>query len=102
MDRKDGARVTASDSDCYIRIEGAPSVTKCTQAAFDFPPVKRRRVQGELSGGEVTSDAGALLLRQAWPEVRIVFRVDSGFCRWTGASATISATSSVLRAMSGC
>ena len=40
-------------------------MTKCTQGAFDFPPVKRRRVQAEFNGGEVTSDAGVLLLRQA-------------------------------------
>ena len=40
-------------------------MTECTQAGFDFPPVKRRRVEAEFSGGEVTSDAGVLLLRQA-------------------------------------
>ena len=40
-------------------------MSNCTQAAFDFPPVKRRRVQAQFSGGEVTSDGGVLLLRQA-------------------------------------
>jgi len=40
-------------------------MTNCTQAAFDFPPVKRRRVQAEFSGGDVTSDGGVMLLRQA-------------------------------------
>ena len=40
-------------------------MTECTQGAFDFPPVKRRRVQAEFSGGEVTSDGGVMLLRQA-------------------------------------
>jgi len=40
-------------------------MTNCTQAGFDFPPVKRRRVQAEFSGGEVTSDGGVMLLRQA-------------------------------------
>ena len=40
-------------------------MTECNQAAFDFPPVKRRRVQAEFSGGEVTSDGGVMLLRQA-------------------------------------
>ncbi len=40
-------------------------MTECTQAAFDFPPAKRRRVQAEFSGGDVTSDGGAVLLRQA-------------------------------------
>ncbi len=40
-------------------------MSNCTQAAFDFPPVKRRRVQAQFSGGEVTSDGGVMLLRQA-------------------------------------
>ena len=40
-------------------------MTKCTQAGFEFPPVKRRRVQADFSGGEVTSDGGVMLLRQA-------------------------------------
>jgi hypothetical protein len=40
-------------------------VTECTQAGFDFPVCKRRRVQASFDGGEITSDAGVLLLRQA-------------------------------------
>ena len=40
-------------------------MTNCNQAAFEFPPVKRRRVQAEFSGGDITSDGGVLLLRQA-------------------------------------
>ena len=40
-------------------------MTNCTQGAFGFPPVKRRRVEAEFSGGQVTSDGGVVLLRQA-------------------------------------
>jgi hypothetical protein len=40
-------------------------VTNCTQASFDFPALKRRRIQAEFSGGDVTTDGGVLLLRQA-------------------------------------
>ena len=40
-------------------------MTNCTQRGFDFPPVKRRRVEAQFSGGEVTSDGGVMLLRQA-------------------------------------
>jgi len=40
-------------------------VTECTQAAFNFPVCKRRRVQASFDGGDITSDAGVLLLRQA-------------------------------------
>ena len=40
-------------------------MTKCTQSAFEFPSVKKRKVQCEFNGGEITSDGGILLLRQA-------------------------------------
>ena len=41
------------------------SITECTQVSFDFPPVKRRRIEARFSGGDITSDGGLLLLRQA-------------------------------------
>ena len=40
-------------------------MTECTQIGFDFPPVKRRRIEAQFSGGDITSDGGLLLLRQA-------------------------------------
>ena len=40
-------------------------MTECTQVSFDFPPVKRRRIEARFSGGDITSDGGLLLLRQA-------------------------------------
>jgi hypothetical protein len=39
-------------------------MTECTQDIFDFPVFKRRKVQAEFSGGDITSDGGVLLLRQ--------------------------------------
>jgi hypothetical protein len=39
-------------------------VTSCTQTSFEFPPLKRRKVQAEFTGGDITSDGGVLLLRQ--------------------------------------
>jgi len=39
-------------------------VTECYQNPLDFPSVSRRRVQADFTGGEITSDAGVLLLRQ--------------------------------------
>ena len=39
-------------------------MTECTQASFEFPPCKRRRVEADFSGGSITSDGGVLLLRQ--------------------------------------
>jgi len=40
-------------------------VTNCTQESFEFPVVKRRKVEAEFSGGDITSDGGVLLLREA-------------------------------------
>ena len=40
-------------------------MTNCTQASLDFPVCRRRRVQAGFSGGEITSEGGVLLLRQA-------------------------------------
>ena len=39
-------------------------MTKCTQAFFDFPLCKRRRVETSFDGGDITSDGGVLLVRQ--------------------------------------
>lgn len=38
--------------------------TECTQERFDFHPLNRRDVVARFDGGEITSDAGALLLRE--------------------------------------
>ncbi len=39
-------------------------MTKCTQSGFEFAPHFRRGVVADFQGGTMTSDAGALLLRQ--------------------------------------
>jgi hypothetical protein len=39
-------------------------VTNCTQQSFAFPACKRRRVEANFDGGDITSDGGVLLLRQ--------------------------------------
>ena len=38
-------------------------MTECTQSKLEFPPLNRRKVKAEYSGGNVTSDNGVLLLR---------------------------------------
>jgi hypothetical protein len=40
-------------------------VTNRTQLELEFPGVKRRKVQASFTGGEVTSDGGVLVVRQA-------------------------------------
>jgi hypothetical protein len=39
-------------------------LTQCTQSSFEFEPHFRRAVVADFQGGRMTSDAGALLLRQ--------------------------------------
>jgi hypothetical protein len=39
-------------------------MTNCTGTLFEFPACKRRKVEAEFKGGDVTSDGGVLLLRQ--------------------------------------
>jgi hypothetical protein len=40
-------------------------VTDCNQFEINFPGCKRRKVEASFTGGEVSSDGGVLLLRQA-------------------------------------
>lgn len=40
-------------------------MTKCYQRTFEFPRVNRRVVEAGFDGGDITSDGGVLLLRQA-------------------------------------
>ncbi len=40
-------------------------MTKCYQKSFEFPRVNRRTVEASFAGGDMTSDGGVLLLRQA-------------------------------------
>lgn len=39
-------------------------MTNCTQESFQFPACKRRRVEANFQGGDITSDGGVLLLGQ--------------------------------------
>lgn len=40
-------------------------MTNCTHKSFSFPRVNCRAVEASFQGGDVTSDGGVLLLRQA-------------------------------------
>ena len=40
-------------------------MTNCTQESFQFPACKRRKVEANFQGGDITSDGGVLLLQQA-------------------------------------
>jgi len=38
--------------------------TQCSESSFQFQPLGNRDVVAQFKGGDITSDAGALLLRQ--------------------------------------
>ena len=40
-------------------------MTNCAFSSIEFPSVKKRKIQADFSGGEISSDGGVLLLRQA-------------------------------------
>jgi len=53
--------------------------TQCTPKLFEFAPVEKRRVQAAFDGGDVTSNAGGLLLGAADRAIRLVERVAACF-----------------------
>ena len=52
-------------------------MTKCTRAAVEFPPLKRRKVEAEFTGGDVTSDGGVLLLRSIDRQLGLTQAIDA-------------------------
>jgi hypothetical protein len=48
--------------------------TECSPTLFEFEPVDRRQVVAGFDGGEVTSDAGALLLARTDRAIRLIDR----------------------------
>jgi hypothetical protein len=53
--------------------------TECTQATFAFHPLAGREVVGSFSGGDITSDGGALLLREVEQRTGILRQFAAGF-----------------------
>jgi DDE family transposase len=63
--------------------------TECSQDSFDFGTVEGRAVVGAFDGGEITSDAGALLLGQTDKAIRLVSRLAQCFRDGRDPDATI-------------
>ena len=55
-------------------------MTECYQKSFEFPACKSRKVRVDFNGGEVTSDAGVLLLRQADRKLRLTKNLHHLLC----------------------
>ena len=54
-------------------------VAECTRRTFEFHGVGRRRISARFDGGEITSDGGALLLREVERRIGVVRRFASCF-----------------------
>src|ERR1051326_6758024 len=46
------------------RKRAASAMTECTQSSFSFAALYRREIVAEFDGGDITTDAGGLLLRE--------------------------------------
>ena len=61
------------------RKTSSPAVTECTQSSFSFASHFRRQVTARFDGGAITSDAGALLLREVDRRIDLLPRVAACF-----------------------
>jgi hypothetical protein len=53
--------------------------TECTQSSFGFHPLYQREVVARFDGGDITTDAGGLLLREVEQKTGIVRRLAACF-----------------------
>ena len=51
------------------------SVTACYQTSLQFPSVKRRKVEADFAGGNISGNGGAMLLRQVDRQLGLCRRV---------------------------
>jgi hypothetical protein len=56
-------------------LEGDFAVTVCTTKVIEFSRCKRRKVQAQFCGGEITSDGGVMLLREADRRLKLTERI---------------------------
>ena len=50
-------------------------MTKCTTRTIEFTRCKRRKVQADFDGGEITSDAGVMLLSEVDKKLKLTERI---------------------------
>ena len=51
-------------------------MSNCTRTPINFPALKRRTIEANFTGGDVTSDGGVLLLREIDRRLRLLNAVD--------------------------
>ena len=53
--------------------------TQCTQVEFEFSKHHRRRVTAQFDGGAISSDGGAILLREVDRRLKLLERLATCF-----------------------
>ena len=54
-------------------------MTECTQSSFSFAALYRREIVAEFDGGDITTDAGGLLLREIDRRLNLTQRMAACF-----------------------
>ena len=58
--------------------------TECNQSSFEFHSLNQRKVIAKFDGGDITSDAGILLLREVEKRTGLIARLGAVFYAITG------------------
>ena len=72
-------------------------MTDCTAKSIEFPACKRRKVEAQFSGGDVTSDGGVMLLRQADRRMKLSERIAVHLDDWRRQKSCQHALEDLLR-----
>ena len=57
----------------------SPAITECSQSSFSFAKHLRRQVSAQFDGGVISSDGGALLLREVERRIKLLPRLAACF-----------------------
>ena len=70
--------------------------TECNTDRFDFQPLAKREIRGSFDGGAITSDAGALLLREVETKLEIIGRFAECFTDHRDPSRTVHSVAELI------
>jgi hypothetical protein len=79
------------------KYKGGFAVTDCTAKSIEFPACKRRKVEAQFNGGDVTSDGGVMLLRQADRRLKLSERMAVHLNDWRRQKSCQHALADLLR-----
>ncbi len=60
-----------------LSTERTSLMPKCTQEEMSFPSFDRRKIEANFGGGDVSSDGGILLLREADRRLGLIAALDT-------------------------